>query len=223
MLFSQSLRDQAPPPPAFTWSRSQFHEESWDSPGLDHRAILEGASVGVVMRDDFPFCEMCNNWADEGHLRSKRHRRNVEWASEWTEGSEWQHSSSSMPCGSVTTPDHEQTQDGFRHAAPPPPPPPPPDAGSRKKCAWCSAVALDKGIAGTRARYCASCWKWWSEVEGAPDCTAPPGLEKVHRSVFPHAPPPGLSSTGRVAKDSDAARSRSEAWRWLEAGRKMLS
>mmetsp|Transcript_95266 Transcript_95266/g.296213 ORF Transcript_95266/g.296213 Transcript_95266/m.296213 type:complete len:254 (+) Transcript_95266:107-868(+) len=167
--------------------------------------IAANLGVGVVMRDGYPFCQMCRLWADEGHLRSKKHCSNVEWYER--EG------------GGIATEDAGELKVRLPGAAGDTVPAAATVVAPARMCAWCSNPALDREIAGTRARYCASCWEWWQNA-GADDGASaglgspplPPPVGQVKEPLKPPADPTLFETKPR----------KSEAMKWIDGDEIMV-
>ena len=202
------------------------YEAGWDGGTGSSSGSGAVSSVGVVVKDGYPFCEMCHNWADEGHLKSKKHRRNLEW---WSEEHGLYASENRVERlrarGSFST-------TWGTYSPPSLLPPPVPCAATSsftstvshaRKCAWCSGVALEKDVEGTRAKYCASCWQWWQNGgagAGESSTELGTGSYQFHQPIAPpprHAAlPPALPPLPVVPPDDSAAMRRSLAKRWLD-------
>eukprot|EP00811_Abedinium_folium_P026366 NODE_3877_length_1969_cov_4.617264.p1 GENE.NODE_3877_length_1969_cov_4.617264~~NODE_3877_length_1969_cov_4.617264.p1 ORF type:complete len:416 (-),score=62.80 NODE_3877_length_1969_cov_4.617264:626-1873(-) len=142
----------------------------------------------LIEKDGGRFCRLCNQWADSAHLASKKHTKRAETPDWYLE-------------------DEDDTGPPLKGSPPPPPGPPAPNAslfappwqthsasdtpGGTKICAWCSNVAMERSVPGTRARYCSDCWVWWMKLgAGAvPAGTRPVPLATGH-ILQPGAPPP---------------------------------
>jgi len=188
-----SRQPTAPLPPHPPPTVAQNAEElSWNSTAAARAQMKppppSSQSLQILTeRDGCLYCLLCSQWADKMHLGSKKHMRRLETPEYYLWDEDTPTAESNNHHGNGSTGSTLSLE-----AVPPPPPPlePPPlfaqaqhysvvssSSVGQRSCAWCSNVALDRAIPGTRARYCASCWEWWlSDGGGAGGGTLGPHL-----------------------------------------------
>mmetsp|Transcript_102030 Transcript_102030/g.329109 ORF Transcript_102030/g.329109 Transcript_102030/m.329109 type:complete len:228 (+) Transcript_102030:236-919(+) len=117
----------------------------------------------IVDKEGWPFCLLCQQWADHPHLGSKKHTKRLAEPEYylWEEGTP-------DPLHSPMPRPPLQLGQGQGLGQPP--------LAAGRKCTWCGEPAVERDADGSKARYCAVCWDWWLAKNG-------PG-------IFGDSPPP---------------------------------
>jgi len=156
----------------------------------------------LVDKDGGRFCMLCNQWADEPHLGSKKHTKRAEMPEWYLYGDDWPGplpaAEAQAPIPAPAPPLLPPASAPARPSAPAAPTPAPaarPTTAnpSSKKCAYCSEPAIDREVPGQKSKYCLECWDWWmGSADGLEDATAivPPPTKFAGSSATRGAPPP---------------------------------
>lgn len=207
--FGSVARRQAPPPPPPPEPQAVASTSASKTCSVRPPAGLITPDQYLVDKDGGRFCLLCNQWADEPHLGSKKHTKRAEMPEWYLYGDDWDWQepvSAAQVQAPVSAPPPPHVPVAVPVAAPvrpsapaAPAPAARPPMPSNKKCAYCSEPAIDREVPGQKSKYCMECWNWWIRSgEGPEVCSAPAQLPPMTKFAGSPAargapPPPPMS------------------------------
>ncbi|CAK0873903.1 unnamed protein product [Prorocentrum cordatum] len=152
-------------------------EDPWDAWGRP--AELPAHPIDLPhffeLRDNFLYCLLCNQWADQGHMGSKKHLKRTEHA-EWYLSEKQQPDGSDGALRAITAEAAASSAARPQQPAAPAAAPARPAGGSadaaepeaadgQRRCSYCHKLVGDYRPPATgkwkKVSYCEECWDWW--------------------------------------------------------------
>lgn len=136
------------------------------SPPSDFEKVQEGdRPFYLIEKEGYLYCRLCNQWADEGHLGSKRHSKRTA-DPEWYIWDDAETEMSGQPSAAQTalpaTPDLDRSLAGSSECSwGKGTPVEQISTGPARACSYCKDPSVDWPVEKTTSRYCQKCWQWW--------------------------------------------------------------
>lgn len=150
------------PPPVPPSDNPWYKADAEPSSKADQKGNEDGKPRWLIEREGGYFCLLCHQWADEGHLGSKKHLKRAAEPEYylWDEDEALLQGGASNSSSTALSPAQRTTAGAGAIGGAE-------LCGTGKKCSFCKNLAVERDVDGSKTRYCGSCWEWWDR-EGQP-------------------------------------------------------